>query len=134
VHNAVLWLAVKPEVSWLSENPITGTVPVSASQTVNIIFDAGITEVTQPGDYFAQLRVTSDTPYPAATIPVTMTVTPPDSYGELAGTVQSLATAMPARPCWKMQLYTLNPAWGIPGRWRQTPTAITRSGWTKPTA
>jgi len=98
MHNAVLWLAVKPEAPWLAENPITGTVPVSGSQIVEVIFDAGVTEVTQPGDYFAQLRVTSDTPYPAATIPVTMTVTPPDSYGKLAGTVRAWGTAMPARP------------------------------------
>jgi Kelch motif len=57
---------------------------------VDVTFDAGVAEVTQPGDYFAQLKVKSNTPYLPTTIPVTMTVVPPPTYGKLDGTVQSL--------------------------------------------
>jgi len=57
-------------------------------QDVTVTFDAGA--VNQPGVYHAQIVVTQDTPYAATTIPVTMTVTASQNYGELEGTVISL--------------------------------------------
>ncbi len=90
VHNAIEWLGGSADVPWLSESPITGTLSSSSSQNVALTFDAGIPEITQPGEFYAQLKITNDTPYPPTTIPVTMTVVPPDTYGKLEGTVQSL--------------------------------------------
>ncbi len=91
-----------PEVPWLFESPITGTVGVSGSVVVDVVFDASVPEVTQPGDYLATLLLTSDTVYEPLEIPVTMTVvtfpavaineiridqtgTDNDEYFELAG-------------------------------------------------
>jgi hypothetical protein len=103
VHNAVMWLVGGSDVPWLSEAPITGTLPVSGSQIVNVTFDAGIPEILLPGDYVARLEISSDTPYEDTTVPVTMTVTPPDTYGKLEGTVQGLGYC-------DMETYLLNNA------------------------
>jgi hypothetical protein len=78
------------DVPWLSESPISGTVASGASIPVAVTFDAGVPEVTQPGDYYATLRIKNDTPYGPLAVPVTMTVIPPDTYGKLEGTVASL--------------------------------------------
>jgi uncharacterized membrane protein len=78
------------DIPWLSESPITGTVAALDSQTIDVTFDASIPEITQPGDYQATLRITTDTPYDDPTIPVTMTVVPPATYGRVAGTVTGL--------------------------------------------
>ncbi len=78
------------DVPWLSESPITGTVIAAGRQVINVAFDASVPEVTQPGDYLAQLRVKNDTPYSVPSIPVTMTVTAPPDWGKLEGTVTGL--------------------------------------------
>ncbi len=90
VHNAIGWLTGPSEVPWVSEQPITATVPVSNSQAVQVVFDAGVREITLPGSYHARLRISSDTPYPATTISLTLSVTVPPTYGKLEGTVQGL--------------------------------------------
>ncbi len=77
-------------VPWLSEDPITGTVASLATQPIAITFDASVPEVTQPGQYYAQLKILHDTPYELANVPVTMTVTAPVSWGKLTGTVSGL--------------------------------------------
>jgi PKD repeat protein len=77
-------------VPWLAEDPISGTIPAMTGQTVELTFDAGVPEITQPGDYHAELEIVHDTPYPVANLPVTLTVTPPSTVGELVGTVYSL--------------------------------------------
>lgn len=90
VHNAVLWLADQ-DVPWLSEDPITGTLEAGTGfQEVTVTFDAGVPEVTQPGSYHAWIKIKSDTPYNPTILPITMTVTAPQAYGKLEGTVQSL--------------------------------------------
>ncbi len=90
VHNAILWLA-EDDLPWLSESPITGTLQAETGfQDVAVTIDAGVPEIKQPGEYTAWLKVRSDTPYPPLYLPVKMTVTPPDTYGKLEGTVQSL--------------------------------------------
>ena len=78
------------DVPWLSESPISGTVAAGGNVAVQVTFDAGVPEVTQPGDYLATLRIKNDTPYGPLAIPVTMTVIPPATYGKLEGTVYSL--------------------------------------------
>lgn len=90
VHNAILWLA-EDDLPWLSEAPITGTLQAETGlQDLAVTFDAGVPEISQPGEYSAWLKVRSDTPYTPLYLPVKMTVTPPDTYGKLEGTVQSL--------------------------------------------
>ena len=78
------------DVPWLSEEPITGTIPALGELAVDITFDTSVPEITYPGQYFAKLRVKDDTPYSVAGVPVTMTVNAPTTHGKLAGTVSSL--------------------------------------------
>jgi len=88
----VPFLAVPIQVSagvpWLSEDPISGTLPGMLSQDVTITFDASV--VAQPGQYNADLVVQNDTPYGTLVVPLTMTVTAPPTWGKLEGVVQSL--------------------------------------------
>jgi hypothetical protein len=78
------------DVDWLSVEPVSGTI--NAGQTIPVVvqLDAGAASVTQPGTYLATLRIKNDTPYGALQVPITMTVTPPASYGKLQGNVYSL--------------------------------------------
>ena len=87
-HNAVNYLMLGGDVPWLSEDPTSGTLPVMGTQVIDVTLDASAVE--QPGDYLAHLRITNDTPYGPLAVPVTMHVTPPATYGKLAGTVTGL--------------------------------------------
>jgi hypothetical protein len=79
--------AASGDVAWLSAAPGTVTIAPGESATVTVTLDAGAAGVTQPGVLTARLTVAEDTPYPAVTTPVTMTVRPPASWGLLTGTV-----------------------------------------------
>jgi subtilisin family serine protease len=82
---------VTSDVPWLTINPGGGTFSVEPSATgflATLNFDAGA--VPSVGQYHASLVVTHDTPYPVPSMPITMNVTAPASFGELNGTVQSL--------------------------------------------
>ena len=75
------------DVLWLSETPTSGTLNPAASQTVNVAFDAtGLTV----GTYYAQLKLTSNTPYSATSIPVTLIVGP-ETVSGVAATASTLA-------------------------------------------
>ncbi len=76
------------DVAWLAEDPVQESVAPSGAQSVTLDFDAAY--VDQPGEYHASLVVKNDTPYGKFMIPVTMTVTPPNSWGNLTGTVTGL--------------------------------------------
>jgi N-acetylneuraminic acid mutarotase len=77
------------DVPWISENPVTATVPANGGQVVvDVTYDAS--QVNQPGDYFAHLTIKTDTPYPAQKVNVTMHVPLPASFGILNGTVTGL--------------------------------------------
>jgi hypothetical protein len=78
------------DIPWLSEAPESGTLPPDGgTQVADVTFDAGI--VTLPGTYLGTLSVKSDDPYNGRiSVPVTMTVTAPASYGTLEGTVTGL--------------------------------------------
>jgi hypothetical protein len=66
------------DMPWLSQNPIAGAAPVDGAQFIDIVFDAGVPEVTQPGEYQATLViVTNDPDESLVMMPVTMTVIPP---------------------------------------------------------
>jgi N-acetylneuraminic acid mutarotase len=75
------------DVTWLGESTQELTLQPGASSTVTVAVDASVPEVTQPGDFTAQLTAGSDTPYPVASIPVTLHVNPPKTWGKVTGTV-----------------------------------------------
>ena len=95
------------DVTWLMETPVTGTVAALTGQPVAITFDANAPEVTQPGQYYAQLKITEDTPYDAAKVPVTLTVNPPANWGKLTGAITGLGycDAAPGAPLEKAAVY-----------------------------
>jgi subtilisin family serine protease len=79
------------EAPWLFEDPISGTVGSDGgTQSVEITFDASVPEITQPGQYYAELRVEDDTPYDLPSVPITMTINSPTTWGNLTGTVRGL--------------------------------------------
>ncbi|NUR61234.1 MAG: galactose oxidase, partial [Catenulispora sp.] len=73
------------DVPWLSESASTLTLAPGASGTFTVTVDASDATITQPGAYTASLALSSDTPYPLAAIPVTMTVKPPTTWGKITG-------------------------------------------------
>ncbi|MFZ2096338.1 MAG: carboxypeptidase regulatory-like domain-containing protein, partial [Anaerolineales bacterium] len=85
LHNAINFIAVPADVPWLSEDPISGTVPTEGSLAVDINFDT--TLLTQPGNYSAELTLKGD---PKVKVPVFMFVEAPENYGRLDGTVLGL--------------------------------------------
>jgi hypothetical protein len=90
VHNSIIWLQTSGDVPWLSEEPTEGIVAPDSDLPVDVIFDARIPTITQPGAYFATLAVQSNDPErPRIGAPVTMTVDPPPTWGKLVGTVSS---------------------------------------------
>jgi hypothetical protein len=79
------------DVPWLSEDPVSGTVPAGSDVVVNVTLDASVPEVTQPGHYLAQLKIKNNTPYTVNNVPVEMTV----AGGTLQGTVTDASTGLP---------------------------------------
>jgi hypothetical protein len=75
------------DVTWLGESATKLTLAPGKTATLTVTLNAGATVVTQPGTYAAQLTFSTDGPYPVASTAVTMTVTPPKSWGKIAGTV-----------------------------------------------
>ena len=84
------------DVPWLSESPISGTIQTAGNASIDVSFDASV--VNQPGDYFADLKVKTDSPYGDASVPVTMTVLAPATWGKLDGTVTDLCVTDPVLP------------------------------------
>ncbi|HHN93774.1 MAG TPA: hypothetical protein ENK17_03320, partial [Anaerolineae bacterium] len=84
----VLVAEVDP-VTWMSEDPTSGeALPDTGESNAAVTLDAGVPEITQPGDYVAILQVTDGT-Y-EMNVPVTLTVNPDPTWGELSGVVYSL--------------------------------------------
>ncbi|MFB7223718.1 carboxypeptidase regulatory-like domain-containing protein [Streptomyces sp. NPDC056227] len=75
------------DVSWLSESTQQVTLAPGASTTVDVKLDASDAAINQPGAYTAQLFLASDTPYSLPTVPVTLTVAPPKTWGKITGTI-----------------------------------------------
>jgi hypothetical protein len=90
VHNSIAWLMTGGDVPWLASQPVSGTVASLSAEAIMVTLDAGVAEIAQPGQYTAQLRIVDDTPYNAAAIPITMTVSAPADWGKLAGVVTGL--------------------------------------------
>ena len=76
---------------WLTESPITGTVPPGNQALIDIGWWANVPEIDQPGIYYGGLRIKNNDPENQdLTLPVTMTVTAPTNWGKLEGVVTSL--------------------------------------------
>ena len=79
------------DIPWMSENPATATIAPGQSVNVTVTLTATpADQVTQPGTYTAQIGFEQDTPYAVPAENVTMNVTPPKSWGKVAGTVTGL--------------------------------------------
>ncbi len=76
-------------VPWLDENPVEGYVPANSTLPVTIEFN--VDDIEQPGDYFAELKISTDTPYPVPNIPVTLHVIRPFDYGNIKGDITATA-------------------------------------------
>jgi hypothetical protein len=78
------------DVSWLSEEPISGTLQAGETSVIQISFDTQLPEL-QPGEYRARLRVSTDTPYGAGFVPVLLTVIPHEYNMEFGPTSSELS-------------------------------------------
>ncbi len=76
--------------SWLGVSPVSGVLPVGGQSSLTLSFDAALAHIPEPGVYRAALKLIEDTPYRPSTLPVTMTVTPPPTYGLLLGGLRGL--------------------------------------------
>jgi PKD repeat protein len=93
LHNAILWMAVPPEVPWFGQAPVSGTVPAQSSVYPTMLFTATTAAgVTQPGDYWCTLNIDGD---PDLAVLVTMTVEPAANMGRVHGYVVDHCTGMP---------------------------------------
>ncbi|MFJ3762981.1 carboxypeptidase regulatory-like domain-containing protein [Streptomyces sp. NPDC090080] len=75
------------DITWLSEGTQQFTLQPGAKATVVVTLDASVPDVTQPGDLTATLNLSTDTPYSAPRVPVSLHVNPPKSWGKITGTV-----------------------------------------------
>ena len=73
------------DVPWLSLSQYEATLAPGESVTVEVTTDG---TVAQPGDYTAGIRAVGGVPGSDPVADVTMTVTPPATWGKLAGTVE----------------------------------------------
>jgi N-acetylneuraminic acid mutarotase len=80
-------------VPWLSASPSQATLAPGQSTTITLTLKPGDPSITQPGSYTATLRLDGNTPYPSPAVGVTLTVTPPKTWGKLAGTVTGRSCA-----------------------------------------
>ncbi|MFQ5615509.1 MAG: hypothetical protein ACE5GO_03510, partial [Anaerolineales bacterium] len=76
IQDSVIWLQ-GPAIPWLTEDPISGTVPAMNSTIIDVAVWATTDTITQTGVYAGYLVIQNDTPYGDLTIPVTMTVVTP---------------------------------------------------------
>ncbi len=72
-------------IPWLDEDPIEGVI--DAGKTANIQLTWSVKDIDQPGDYFGELRIKTDTPFEIPPIPVTLHVWRPYNFGNFKGTV-----------------------------------------------
>jgi hypothetical protein len=86
---AMNWLA--PSATWIQAVPATGTVPEQADQAVAVTLNSADPQITQPGTYQGELKMSNNTPgMGMISVPVTFVVNPPATWGKLQGTVQGL--------------------------------------------
>ncbi len=88
--------AAGADVAWLSEQPTETDIAAGASATVAVTMDSAV--LSQPGTYKAAITVSTDTPYKVNPIQVTLTVTPPKTWGKITGVVTGSPCSGTAAP------------------------------------
>ncbi len=83
------------DVPWLSESSTHVTVGAGASVQVTVTLNANVPSITQPGTYTAALAFGSDTPYSIPSVNVSLTVSPPKTWGKITGRVTSAVDGSP---------------------------------------
>jgi N-acetylneuraminic acid mutarotase len=83
------------DTQWLEVTPAKTTIAPGETLTVTLALSA---EVAQPGTYTSSVAILENTPYAVAPLPVTMTVTPPDTWGKISGTVTGLSCGGASAP------------------------------------
>ena len=74
-------------IFWLDEDPVDGVINAGDSMDINLTWS--VKDIDQPGDYFGELRIKTDTPIEVPPIPVTLHVWRPYNYGNIKGTVEA---------------------------------------------
>ncbi|MFJ7493430.1 carboxypeptidase regulatory-like domain-containing protein [Streptomyces sp. NPDC097727] len=80
------------DVSWLSLDSSEFKLAPGATVSVAVSVKASVDEITQPGEFTAQVAISTNTSYAVASVPVTMTVAPPNTWGKITGTVLGKAS------------------------------------------
>jgi hypothetical protein len=75
--------------NWMTASSSAATIAPGQSATVTVSLNAAEPSVTETGSYTATLELGNDTPYGTLSVPVTMTVTPPGTDGQITGTVEA---------------------------------------------
>ncbi|GAA1740630.1 hypothetical protein GCM10009809_40210 [Isoptericola hypogeus] len=76
------------DVEWLKIDRTGMSLEPGDSVTVQVSMRS---QVEQPGTYTSSIWIQEDTPYAKPAMPVTMRVTPPSTWGKLAGVVRGVA-------------------------------------------
>jgi PKD repeat protein len=80
-----------PDFPWVSESPLTGTLPPGGCTVVDVTFDS---TGYPPGNYFADLLIVSNDPIePEITLPMTMTVDTPAYINDVTTGINGLTVA-----------------------------------------
>ena len=93
MQRALTWLtggAAYDAIPWITESPITGTLTQSTTQNVQLVWNADVAEITQPGTYTGTLKIDNNDPVAQNTVlPVAMTVLPAATQALLTGVVST---------------------------------------------
>ncbi|MFN2110708.1 MAG: PKD domain-containing protein, partial [Anaerolineae bacterium] len=81
------------EISWLTTDPVSGTVGIGAEQGVNLTIDASGMDA---GVYPVHVRVANDTPYGELNVPITLTVV--QTYDVLLAPTVAAQSGLPGTP------------------------------------
>ncbi|KQZ70952.1 peptidase S8 [Nocardioides sp. Root151] len=83
------------DVEWLSVSPAVAILAPGQSVNLKVTMDPN---VAQPGTYTAGVAIKEDTPFKVEPVDVTMVVSPPRSWGKLAGRVTGSSCAGEGAP------------------------------------
>ncbi|MEH1168242.1 S8 family serine peptidase [Micromonospora sp. CPCC 205539] len=128
------------DVSWLTIDKTAVTLAPGAKVTVTVGMTAN---VDQPGTYSGAIGIKENTPYTVAPVAVTMTATPPSTWGKLLGTVNGtncqgatspIAGALVQVDSWAMSWTFTTDAQGKYAQWvdrRNNPLTliVAKDGW-----
>ena len=75
------------DLGWVAEDPAQVTVNPGKSVLVTVSFDATAAGIAQPATLTGALGLEEDTPYDVADVALSLAVTPPRTWGQVAGVV-----------------------------------------------